>query len=164
MKPNPLTARHGVRLLSLFVLTLTLGLPAMSHAEAPSTPSPIELTDAWVRATPPGAGAAAGYGVLRNTTDRTLRITALRSPLSKTLEIHEMKMADGQMQMRALADPQLAPGETLTLQPGGYHLMFMGLNATPQPGEQVEVTLELEDGSSAQFTLPVRDAAQMRPH
>ncbi|WP_169577489.1 copper chaperone PCu(A)C [Sinimarinibacterium sp. CAU 1509] len=163
MNPNTFTARHSLRMLSL-LLTLTLGLPAISNAESPSASSPVELTDAWVRATPPGAGAAAGYGTLRNTSDRTVRITALSSPLSKKLEIHEMKMAGGQMQMRAVADPTLAPGETLTLQPGGFHLMFMGLNSTPQAGDQVELTLELDGGSPAQFTLPVRDAAGMSHH
>ena len=126
------------------------------HEQAPG----LHFNGAWVRATPPTANVAAAYGQLHNGLDKPVRIVGLTSPLAKTVEIHEMKTVDGQMQMRALDQPEIAAGESLSLESGGYHVMFIGLSQPPKAGDSVELTVELDDGSSAVFTLPVRDAAE----
>lgn len=144
-----------VRLSAHLLLLAALPLGSALAAEA----FPLELRDPWVRTTPPGAGAAAGYGVLHNVSDQPVRIAELQSPLSRRVEIHEMRFADGQMRMRALPLPQIEAGAQMTLEPGGNHFMFTGLNTIPAAGDEVRLTVELEDGNSATFVLPVRDAS-----
>jgi copper(I)-binding protein/polyisoprenoid-binding protein YceI len=138
---------------------------ALSLTRVPADGSTaLEVGDPWLREVPPGAGAAGGYGEFRNRSDHSIRIARLQSPLSQRVEIHEMAMVDGQMRMRAVEDVSIAPGGTLSLKPGGYHLMFMGLNRAPKAGESVPLTVELEGGESVEITLPVRKVPAPGPH
>ena len=63
------------------------------------------------------------------------------SPIASTIEIHTSRMVEGYMRMEQLPGLKLAPGETATLEPGGTHLMLLGLKRMPAPGEIVEICL-----------------------
>src|SRR5699024_8278287 len=58
----------------------------------------------------------------------------------------------------------LPAGEELVLEPGGNHLMLMELSAPLLPGDQVEVTLEFEDGTEHPLTATVKDFAGAQEH
>jgi copper(I)-binding protein len=73
------------------------------------------------------------------------------------LEIHEMSMDRGVMKMRAR--PQgiaIAPGATVTLEPGGYHLMFQNLTRPLVKGERVKGTLVFEKAGTIEVEYEVR--------
>jgi copper(I)-binding protein len=48
-------------------------------------------------------------------------------------------------------------GGTLTLEPGSFHLMFVGLREALEPGDTVEVTLSFRDAGSVKVTAQVRE-------
>ena len=48
-------------------------------------------------------------------------------------------------------------GGSLTLEPGGYHFMLMGLTAPLVAGDEATFTVTFEDGSTMEFTAPVKD-------
>ncbi|MEQ8967803.1 MAG: copper chaperone PCu(A)C [Azospirillaceae bacterium] len=133
-------------------------LAVITAAVAPSAQETgaIAVEAPWTRATPPGAPTAAGFLVLRNTGESEDRLVGARSPAAGTVEVHEMAMEDGVMRMRHLTDGlAVPPGGSVTLEPGGYHLMFMDLAAPFEAGGTVTVTLEFERAGERAVTLPV---------
>lgn len=106
---------------------------------------PIEIETPWTRAMPPGAKVGGGFMVITNTGPEPDRLVGLTTPRAGRGEIHEMTMQDGVMKMRELADGlEIAPGETVELKPGGYHVMFMEVSEGFREGETIPATLVFE--------------------
>jgi len=85
----------------------------------------VEVSNAWVRATVPGQPVAGAYLDIRASSRLTL--VGVASPVAQRAEIHEMKEEDGMMKMRAVKAVELPAGTTVSLAPGGLHLMLFGL-------------------------------------
>ena len=67
-----------------------------------------------------------------------------------------MRVADGIMTMRRVEDGiELPAGGSITLAPGGYHLMFMGLRDVLTEGTALPVTLMFENAGEIEVSLPV---------
>lgn len=99
----------------------------------------------WTRATPPGAGVAAGYATIRNDGETADVLIGGAFAVAERVEIHEMAVVDDVMRMRELAEGiVIAPGESVELRPGGLHMMFMGLGAQLKEGETVEGVMAFE--------------------
>ena len=120
------------------------------------TAGDLTVSGAYSRATLPNAPVAAGFMTLVNAGETDDRLLSVSSDASTRVEIHEMAMEDGVMKMRQLADGLVVPaGETVTLEPGGYHLMFMDLTQTFDEGDSVETTLMFEQAGVVTVTLPI---------
>ncbi|WP_420393039.1 copper chaperone PCu(A)C [Acuticoccus sp.] len=135
------------------------GAPAMS-AQGASAGSAragdIAIEGAWVRGAPPGASVAAGYLTLTNAGEAEDVLGGAEADFAGRVELHEMTMTDGMMRMAPIeGGVVVAPGATVTLAPGGNHLMFMALERVPEPGEAVSVTLRFRDAGSVKLMLPV---------
>jgi copper(I)-binding protein len=67
-----------------------------------------------------------------------------------------MTMDGGVMKMRPVEGGlEIKPGETVTLKPGGYHVMLTGLKAPLQQGKTLEATLKVDNGGTAQIEFPI---------
>jgi periplasmic copper chaperone A len=119
----------------------------------------VTVTEAWVRGTVPGQRATGAFMTLASTQPVTL--VAVRSPIATSAEIHEMKMDGGVMKMRAVERVPLGPNAPLKLDPGGYHLMLVGLAKPVAEGDKVAITLTFEDRSGKQSRVDV--VAPVRP-
>ncbi len=121
--------------------------------------STIRIDKGWIRNAPEGRAVSAGYMTLCNTADENDRLLTVTSSIAQSTEIHEMRRGDaGQMQMRPLKSGLLLqPGKTVRLEPGGLHIMFIGLNGPLTPGETVALALTFERAGTIDLTLPVRD-------
>lgn len=115
----------------------------------------VELGHGYVRAMPPGQTMTAAYIRVSNSGDQDVLITAVRSSIAAKVEIHESVERDGMLSMRQLPSLLVRAGGTLQLVPGGTHLMFFNVGERLIEGDQVAVSLEYDDGSSQQFSLPV---------
>jgi len=125
-------------------LLLTAVLPAPLLAKDVQK-GPIKIERPWSRATPGGAKVGGGFLKITNTGATPDRLVSAATDVSNVSEIHEMKMVDGVMKMRALGDGiALPPGKTVELKPGGYHLMFMDLKSGLKEGQSVKGTLTFE--------------------
>lgn len=136
------------------VAAITLTLAACSVGTPSDDASSLTIADAWVKAAPDGMTAA--FGRITNSADHDVTITAAASKAATAVELHEvvddvMRPVDG-----GLAVPA---GGTLTLDPGGYHLMLMGLTSPIAPGDEVTVTLTLSDGSVVDVIAVAKDFA-----
>lgn len=118
------------------------------------------VTDAWVKAADADDGMTAAFGVLGNGGAQDAVLTAARAEgVSERLELHEVVSGDdGNMLMREKDGGFTVPaGGEHELSPGADHIMFMGLDQDLEPGAEVTVTLEFDDGSTHEFTAPVKD-------
>lgn len=104
----------------------------------------MKLERAWARATPPGTRVAAAYLVIDNRDPRSDRLLSASSPLAERVEVHAT-VHDGEVARMRKVDPlHVAAGERLVLEPGGMHLMLMGLRKPLAEGERIPVVLEFE--------------------
>jgi hypothetical protein len=144
----------------------TFLLPAAIAAAAIAAPafaaSPIVVSDAWVRAAPKGAPTGAAYLTLTNRGSTPDRLLGGETPAARTVQIHEMSMTNGVMHMAEIkGGAVIAPGASLKLQPGGWHLMLIGLKAPLAEGGQVPLVLRFEKAGLVKLTLPVKAAPPM---
>ncbi|MGD8587206.1 MAG: copper chaperone PCu(A)C [Chromatiales bacterium] len=142
--------RYGVMLFLAFSLGVIEGAVGQTAAEL------IVVQAPYVRAVPPGVPNSASYMVLLNNDNRDHALVGMESPVAKVLELHAHTMQDGMMQMRRVGKIELPAGATIGLQPGGLHVMLIGLQQKLVPGEEVPITLLFEDGSKQQIDVPVR--------
>ncbi|HET7714537.1 MAG TPA: copper chaperone PCu(A)C [Bauldia sp.] len=117
----------------------------------------LELTDLWTRATPPNAPTAGGYLTITNTGDVPDRLVAVSSPQAGTGGVHEMRVDDGVMTMRPVdGGIEIPPNATVTLAPGGFHIMFIDLKAPLREGDDFPVTITFEKAGSIETFLHVK--------
>lgn len=129
---------------------------------APATPAPaaaapaVIVTDPWVKTAE--SGMTAVFGMLSTSGSAPLTVLSAQTSASPRTELHEVVMQDGVMTMRPKDDGfVLEPGTPHVLAPGGDHIMVMDLASPIRPGDQVEVTLGLSDGSTARFTALAKE-------
>lgn len=116
----------------------------------------VSVTDPWVRATVAQQKATGLFMQLDAVQD--VRLVAGESPVAGVVEVHEMVMQGDVMKMRELKGGlEIAKGRTMSLKPGGYHVMLMDLKQQLKAGEVVPVTLTFEDvASKRRFTQEVK--------
>lgn len=126
----------------------------------------IKISAPWARATPKGAAVGGGYFKITNTGAQPDRFVGGASDIAKRFEIHEMSMDNGVMRMRELAKGlEIKPGETVEFKPGGYHVMFVGLNKQLVQGEHFKATLQFEKAGKVEVDFPIESiAAQKMQH
>lgn len=149
--------------------TLLLGACASPVAEE-ETPAQAEestaqaelltITDPWVKAAEADEGMTAAFGVLTNEGEaEALIVAAHADEISGMVELHEVVTGDdGNMVMQEKDGGFSVPaGSDHELSPGADHIMIMDLTEDLEPGAEVTITLEFEDGSTQEFTAPVKD-------
>ena len=119
----------------------------------------LEVADAWGRSSPMVADAAAFYVTIDNGGDEDDRLVGAESDRCGAIELHNSVMSDGVMQM-GQADPELltVPANgTLVMQPAGLHVMCLQVTEAPQLGEEIDLTLEFESGSTIDTKVAIED-------
>jgi copper(I)-binding protein len=134
-------------LLGLSLLGLSL------HAQAQTS-----VEDAWVRATVPGQPATGAFMHITSTTDS--KLVGVSSPVARTVQIHQMSMKGDVMNMQQVDSVELPAGKTVVFDSNGYHVMFMGLAAQVKEGDQVPVTLTVQDDKGARQSIEVQAPAR----
>lgn len=120
-----------------------LALTACGQDPAPADLIAVATSGALCRPTPKGRDATGCYLTL--TATRNDRLVSVSSPVAGEGQIHEMKVADGMMSMAELENGLPLPaGEAVALQPGGNHIMLIGLKQPLVAGEQVSLILTFE--------------------
>lgn len=120
----------------------------------------ITVAGAFTRATLPGAKAAGGFLTITNAGQAADRLIAAASDVAEAVELHEMKMEGDMMKMSPIEGGiDIPAGETVTLAPGGLHVMFMGLGQPFEQGACVEVTLTFEQAGDLPIVLNVGDVS-----
>jgi len=122
-------------------------------AAACAPKDPITLRNAWVRTPAPGLAVAAGYLDIANTGTATIALTGATSPAAGAIEIHTETHDGDMMQMRQIDSLSIPSGQTVSLAPGGTHLMLLQFKTA---GPRVPMTLNFSDGSRRDVEFELR--------
>jgi copper(I)-binding protein len=116
----------------------------------------VVVSDAYVREVPPGQMNSAAFMTLNNQSDVDHAVVAASSPAAKVTELHTHINEAGVMKMRQVERIDVAAHSQTVLEPGGLHVMLMGLSGDLKQGQDVTITLTLDDGSQTMVSAPVR--------
>lgn len=113
----------------------------------------VTITDAWIREPAEGQTASAAYATITNDSGEDITLVGASAPVGGDIQIHETLMDDdGTMTMKEKTDGfVIAAGDSFTLEPGGPHVMFMGIEPTEITGT-IDVTFVFESG--LELTVP----------
>ncbi|MCT8266199.1 copper chaperone PCu(A)C [Afifella sp. JA880] len=143
---------------------IAAGGNAFAQGAGPIEVGDLTISHAWTRATPPGAPSAGGYLTISNEGSEPDRLVSVSTPFAEESAVHAMSMQDGVMRMRAISEGlQIQPGESVTLKPGGDHLMFLGLETGLTAGEAFPVTLTFEHAGKVELFLPTAEIGATQP-
>ncbi len=139
--------------------TLLLITPALAHNGVVHL-GPLNISAPFTRATLPNAPVGGAYLTIENTGTEDDRLVSATTPVADTVQIHDMAMDGDVMKMRHLPDGLAIPaGETVTLAPGGLHIMLMNLRGKLVEGETLTMTLTFEKAGTVDVELPVLGTA-----
>ncbi|MEW4462138.1 MULTISPECIES: copper chaperone PCu(A)C [Hyphomicrobiales] len=125
----------------------------------------VVVEGAWSRASIGMNRPGAAYMTIRNTGDTPVTLIGLTTPLAMMPEIHESKTnADGVSSMAPADEITIAPGESVSLEPGGLHAMLMQLQTPMTEGESYPLTLLFDDGGEVTVEVPILGIAARGPN
>ena len=125
----------------------------------------LSVTNAWVRATPPGQLMTAAYATLQNTSNQTLVITGVTSDVTEYTSVHETLIDRDRATMRPAQQMTLNAGEHTDLAPGGTHIMLMKLSEPLTDGQSIDICFTLENNNPVcnEFSV-TKHRASMKHH
>lgn len=129
---------------------------------APAAHAGITVEDPWIAEAPPTAMALAAFMTLENDGDAERRLIRADAPGFDRVELHRSVEVDGVHQMKRQDAIRIPANGSTTLQPGGYHVMLIGVQTPKRAGDEVPLTLVFDDGEEMTVTVPVRKREFMK--
>jgi copper(I)-binding protein len=146
------------------LLTALLALAATAAVAKDYKLGTLDIVQPWSRATPKGAATGAGYLTITNVGPSPDRLVSVSLDDATTAQIHQMTVDNGVMKMREVAGGlEIKPGDTVKLDPQGYHLMFMGLKAPIVKGQPIKGSLTFEKAGTIDVEFDVMPAGSPGP-
>lgn len=138
-------------------LPLLLAVPpgVLACAAGAAPPPEIRVEDAWARPSPYAGAPSAVFATVRNTGDRPDRLLGADSDAADAAELHRSTLEDGIMRMRPVQAAEVPAGGELRLEPGGYHIMLLGVREPLAPGDTVALTFRFEHAGAVEVRAPV---------
>lgn len=145
--------KNSVARVGAFVLALCVALPAVAGNAADDV-----LIDApYVRAVPAVMQNSAMFLTLKNVGTVDHAVVAAASSAAEHVELHTHVMDGEVMRMRQVGEIEVKAGQTTVLEPGGLHVMLLGLKQPLETGGMVRVDLTFDDGSTESVDAPVKE-------
>ena len=166
----------------ILITTATGALLLAACGKSSGQSEAITVTNAWARQSPSAATAGAAYFDVSSRNADALVSVSVSTTVAKMAQLHEMvpapaaaaadtvpaggmtetSVAGGmpdEMVMRHVEKIDLPAGSTVSLKPGGYHVMLMGLTKPLVIGSTIELTLTFGSGATLAVKVPVRETA-----
>ena len=152
---TPLARLAGVFLMG--ALSISMATVALAHDVQTDA---LRIAHPFATPTPPGAVNGAAYVDITAFSD-TVTLIGASSPVSSSVELHDMQMNGDMMQMRHVDEIRIEAGETYTMRPGGgFHLMLMGLTEPLKEGQRFPLTLTFAQQDDVDIEVWVQSAQE----
>jgi len=115
----------------------------------------IAIGHPYARATAPGQPTGGAYLRVENRGAQGDRLVSASADVSRSVELHEMKMDGDVMRMRPVAAVEVPAGQSVVLEPGGVHIMLLGLKAPLKEGDRFPLTLKFEKAGEVKVEVHV---------
>jgi periplasmic copper chaperone A len=140
-------------------IALMAGCTAATTPPPSAAPAPGEITaiEVWLRAAPAGSNSAA-YMTLLNGTGEDVQLVEVTAPVTEDVTLHETVNENNVLRM--VPQPEgfaVAANDTVVLEPGGKHVMLLGVEHSLDPGDTVELMLRFSNGLKVAVTGDVRE-------
>lgn len=147
-------------LVALSALTLISASLTGCSAVADEGHDALQVSHGWVRVSEYSdheGGMTGAFATIENHTDHDVTLVGGSAEIAGMVEVHEVVMLDGEMKMQPKDGGILIKsGEKVTLEPGGLHVMLMGLKQAILEGDEVTLTLDFEGAEDQTFTWPAK--------
>jgi periplasmic copper chaperone A len=155
---SPLRSRFAAALSAALLLAAAPG--AFAHD---FTLGSLKIDHPWARASAGPARNGAAFFTVENS-GRADRLVAVSGDLAQRVELHTHRMEGDVLQMRQVEAVEVPAGGTAVLQPGGFHVMLIGLEQPLKEGDHFPLTLTFEQAGSITVEVKVEAVASMGPH
>lgn len=123
----------------------------------------LEIDHPWSRATVAAVPTGAVYFVVNNPGTTMDRLVSVSTPVANTSELHT-HIKDGElMRMRKVDAIEIAPASRVALEPGGLHVMLMGLKEPLVKGKAFPLTLVFEEAGPVTVEVAVQGISELAP-
>jgi periplasmic copper chaperone A len=139
---------------ALVVGGLLVAASAFAQGAASENPGSIAVDNVWSRAAVTGQTAAVYLTITDNGAPDQL--VSVSTPIAKEASVHQSFAENNVMKMRPAGALTVAPGQPLTLAPGGYHVMLMGLTRATTAGDSFPLTLTFRDSPAKTVAVRVQ--------
>ena len=163
--------RTLTKILTISAVALTGSLTANAHGPQKDHKAPeitqykdrivsfrsenLQLTNPIVRKAKKGQNSAA-FVKVTNTHDQAQKIVAATSPVANVVELHTSSEENGVHKMRPVAFIEAPAGGVVELKSGGFHIMLIDLKHDLVVGQEIPVTLEMDNGNKIDATYKVK--------
>jgi len=149
------------RRLLILAAAVSLTTPAFAR-DTITEAGALRIVNPWTRAAGQGMQGG-GFLIIRNTTAQPDRLVSATSPAAGRLELHTHIRDGDVMRMRPVNDIPVPANGEVTLQPGGLHLMLIGLTRPMEVGQTIPVTLRFERAGEVTIQFAVQGAGARQP-
>lgn len=145
--------RHFLAAAALAMLALLPGQPATA---ADYQAGSLRVGQPWARATAPMAKAGAVFFPVTNAGSAPDTLIAAAGTIADRVELHTHVMENGVMRMGVVDGGVTLPaGATVTLAPGGLHVMLLGLRQPLVQGARFPLTLTFAQAGTVAVDVEV---------
>ncbi len=149
--------RQALRLPTVLLAVLA-GVPALAGKDA------VVVDNAWSRASIGTSRPGVAYLTIRNDGDEGRTLIAVRTDQAARSEIHQTSTDErGVSSMSRVGELEVPAGRSVALEPGGRHVMLMGLQSPMKKGESFTLTLLFDDGVALEVVVPILGFASRGP-
>ena len=125
----------------------------------------LKISEPWARSSPSRAKTGAAYVTkISNHGSKIDRLIDASAPVAKRVEVHTNIIENGIAKMRHVKAIDINPGHSITLKPGGYHIMLMGLKAPLKIGDIFPLTLTFEKAGEIKVMTEIRKIGGSHSH
>ncbi len=164
------------KILFLPLVSLLAAAPAWAEEEkpAPATNAPaatapapaaadFEVKDAYAFATAPGQTTGVVFFTIVNNTPAADKLTAVSTDIAASAELHTNMIEEDTVTMIKVDGYDVAPGQTLVLEPNGHHVMLMGLTKSLAEGQTFPVKLTFAKKGEVSVDVTVKPPGEQMP-
>ena len=139
-----------------FVVLAALSAPASAGQ---ITQGDLSVQRPWSRELPPVAPNGAAYLRIENGGEKAARIVSARSPIADRVEIHAHEIDAGVMKMRRVHTVEVPARGAVSFEPGGLHVMLIGLKEPLVAGKSFSLTLGFQEAGEIEVMVQITDGA-----
>lgn len=145
----------------VYLSSLWLAASMTAFAAGPVT---IKVEHPWAGESPPSVPNGAAYMTLVNHGRQADQLLGVSGDVADTIELHAHLLEGDMMKMRQVDKIEVNPGEPTVLQPGGLHLMLIGLKKPLVAGQKFTLQLNFANAGKVQAEVAVRHSAPEHHH
>ena len=130
------------------------------------TKGKLTISSAWSRSTVDLKRPGSAYLSIKNFGLKKDSLIAVQTPIAKKAELHNHNIENGIMKMRRVPVIDLPPNSTITLKPGGFHIMLFKPNKKLEVGQTFPLTLTFKRTGNIEIMVNVvaNSTKKLEPH